>query len=86
MTTNSVLSRIRALATEISDSCREAESGEMTMPEQPPPEVKTLEDMERWFVLRALAAENGNKSRAAVRLGIDRRTLYRKLEWMGVAK
>ena len=30
--------------------------------------------------MRVLAAEGGNKTRAAQRLGLDRKTLYRKLE------
>ena len=37
--------------------------------------------------IRALALFGGNKSRAAQLLGIDRRTLYRKIEqWEGLAK
>jgi two-component system response regulator HydG len=30
--------------------------------------------------MKVLAAEGGNKTRAAQRLGLDRKTLYRKLE------
>ena len=40
----------------------------------------TLEELEREFIKRVLAAEGGNKTRAAQRLGLDRKTLYRKLE------
>jgi DNA-binding NtrC family response regulator len=40
----------------------------------------TLADLEREYIERVLAAEAGNKTRAAQRLGLDRKTLYRKLE------
>ena len=40
----------------------------------------TLSDLEREYILQVLSEEKGNKSRAAVRLGLDRKTLYRKLE------
>ena len=39
----------------------------------------TLGALERKFILHVLAQEGGHQSRAADRLGIDRRTLYRKL-------
>jgi DNA-binding NtrC family response regulator len=40
----------------------------------------TLDDLEREYIEKVLAAEGGNKTRAANRLGLDRKTLYRKLE------
>jgi DNA-binding NtrC family response regulator len=40
----------------------------------------TLEALERRYILHVLAQERGHQSRAADRLGIDRRTLYRKLK------
>ena len=40
----------------------------------------TLEELERVYILHVLGQEGGHQSRAAVRLGIDRRTLYRKLK------
>jgi DNA-binding NtrC family response regulator len=45
----------------------------------------TLADLEREYIERVLAAEGGNKTRAANRLGLDRKTLYRKLEEYGKA-
>ena len=39
-----------------------------------------LEELEREYIQRVLSAEGGNKTRAAQRLGLDRKTLYRKLE------
>ncbi len=46
---------------------------------------ETLADAEAEQIRRVLAATGGNKSRAAKILGIERKTLYRKLERMGVA-
>ena len=45
---------------------------------------ETLADAETEQIRRVLAAANGNKSRAARILGIERKTLYRKLERMGL--
>lgn len=45
---------------------------------------ETLADAESEQIRRVLAATNGNKSRAAKILGIERKTLYRKLERMGL--
>ncbi|MEP6731340.1 MAG: sigma 54-interacting transcriptional regulator [bacterium] len=40
----------------------------------------TLDQLERRYIEHVLLQEDGNQSRAADRLGIDRRTLYRKLK------
>lgn len=42
--------------------------------------LATLEQLERAYILHVLALESGHQSRTALRLGIDRRTLYRKLK------
>ena len=39
-----------------------------------------LRDVERLYILEVLRQAGGNKSRAAELLGLDRKTLYRKLE------
>jgi two-component system, NtrC family, response regulator HydG len=44
-----------------------------------PTEVVTLEQLEKSYILRVLSLMGGNKSQAAQMLGVDRRTLYRKL-------
>ena len=70
--------------------------GEIVTPEDLPPAMRdrknqdrltsalvqglTLEELEREYIERVLEAEGGNKTRAAQRLGLDRKTLYRKLE------
>jgi two-component system response regulator HydG len=43
------------------------------------PPGMTLDDMERQAIMAALEAANGNKSEAARRLGITRKTLHAKL-------
>ncbi|MBA3822021.1 MAG: sigma-54-dependent Fis family transcriptional regulator [Deltaproteobacteria bacterium] len=48
------------------------------------PELLTLEEIERRHVLRVLEACNGNRTDAAKMLGLDRKTLYRKLLRWGV--
>jgi len=45
---------------------------------------ETLAETEADQIRKVLAATNGNKSRAARILGIERKTLYRKLERMGL--
>jgi transcriptional regulator with PAS, ATPase and Fis domain len=40
----------------------------------------TLEQLEKEYIQRVLIETGGNKSKAADRLGLDRKTLYRKLE------
>jgi two-component system, NtrC family, response regulator AtoC len=48
------------------------------------PELLTLEEVERRHVLRVLEACHGNRTDAAKILGLDRKTLYRKLLRWGV--
>ena len=43
-------------------------------------EVVTLDELDRRYMLRVLALVEGNEPRAAELLGLDRRTLHRKLE------
>ena len=45
-----------------------------------PTELVPLEEVERRYILRVLEAVGGNKTLAAQVLGLDRKTLYRKLE------
>ena len=43
-------------------------------------QVLTIQELEKRYIERVLRAVDGNKARAARLLGLDRRTLYRKLE------
>jgi len=40
----------------------------------------TLDQLEKEYIRRVLIETGGNKSKAAERLGLDRKTLYRKLQ------
>lgn len=55
----------------------DAHGGALAIPADAP---WTLEQLERHYILHVLEQEDGNQSKAAERLGIDRRTLYRKLK------
>lgn len=48
--------------------------------------VCTFQEAERQAIRNALAAENGNLSRTAQRLGVSRPTLYRKLAQYGIRR
>jgi DNA-binding NtrC family response regulator len=48
-----------------------------------PSELVPLEEVERRYILRVMEAVGGNKTLASQVLGLDRKTLYRKLERYG---
>ena len=50
-----------------------------------PTELVPLEEVEKRYILRVLEAHGGNRTEAAKTLGLDRKTLYRKLLRWGVA-
>jgi DNA-binding NtrC family response regulator len=49
-----------------------------------PSELLSMDEVERRYIVRVLAAAGGNKTMAARVLGFDRRTLYRKLAHYGL--
>jgi DNA-binding NtrC family response regulator len=51
---------------------------------QPFADLPSLETLERRYLVHVLEAANGNRTRAAEILGIDRRTLYRMAERFGI--
>jgi len=53
-------------------------------PSPPAASAKPLSELEREAILRALEAVDGNRRRAAARLGIGLRTLYEKLKRYGI--
>ena len=48
-------------------------------------DLPSLDELERRYLIHVLDAVGGNRSRAAEALRIDRRTLYRMAERLGVA-
>ena len=46
----------------------------------------TMEEVERRYILRVLEAAGGQRTKAAQILGLDRKTLYRKLERWGISE
>ncbi|HEY1548501.1 MAG TPA: sigma-54 dependent transcriptional regulator [Kofleriaceae bacterium] len=59
---------------------RESDAQHMVVALESPAELVTLDELGGRYVRRVLASVNGNKTRAAKILGIDRRSLYRRLE------
>jgi two-component system nitrogen regulation response regulator NtrX len=57
-----------------------AASGAATLPLH-----EARERFEREYILRALAAQQGNMSRTAEALGVERSNLYRKMRAFGIA-
>jgi two-component system response regulator HydG len=51
-----------------------------------PSELVPLEEVEKRYILRVLEAVGGNKTLAAQVLGLDRKTLYRKLDRYGTER
>jgi DNA-binding NtrC family response regulator len=74
-----LIERLTVLADRIdAEAVRDA----LTIMESRDKPVDTLADAEEEQIRRVLAATGGNKSKAAQLLGIERKTLYRKLERM----
>jgi two-component system, NtrC family, response regulator AtoC len=65
---------------DLPERIRDHQSTRMVIDTSDPEELLTLEEVERRYVRKVLAACNGNKTHAAKILGLDRRTLYRRLE------
>jgi two-component system, NtrC family, response regulator AtoC len=81
-----VLARGRAVAAEdLPEKIREYRPSPALAAALEPVELVALEEIERRYILRVLEAVHGNKSRAAQVLGLDRKTLYRRLERYGSA-
>ncbi|HJK90772.1 MAG TPA: sigma-54 dependent transcriptional regulator [Polyangiaceae bacterium LLY-WYZ-15_(1-7)] len=74
------LARFEQITTDdLPERVRTHESSRLLVDTQDPSELPTLETLERRFVRKVLQVVGGNKTQAAKVLGIDRRTLYRKL-------
>jgi len=51
-----------------------------------PAEVRNFKDLERFFLAQVLAETDGNRNKAAARLGLHRASLFRKLRQLGLTK
>ena len=61
----------------------EAEFSQVFIGGDDPSELVPLNEVERRYILHVLATVGGNKTLAARLLGLDRKTLYRKLQQYG---
>jgi two-component system response regulator HydG len=67
-------------ASDLPEKIRDHQPSRIIIGGEGPDELITLEEMERRYVRRVLDACGGNKTQAAKVLGVDRRSLYRRLE------
>ena len=65
---------------DLPDKIRQYQSGALVIQAETAADVLKLDELARRYAVRALALVGGNKSKAAELLGVDRRTLYRRLE------
>ena len=73
------------LVEDLPEKVQDYKPSQMVLDSGDPSELVTMDELERRYILRVLEALNGNKSLAAQTLGLDRKTLYRKLQLYGVA-
>ncbi len=59
---------------------RDYRTSDVVVASHDPSELVPLEEVEKRYILKVLASVQGNRSLAARILGLDRKTLYRKLE------
>ena len=64
---------------DLPERIRDYSSTDVIVASQDPTELVPLEEVERRYILRVVEAVGGNKTLAAHVLGLDRKTLYRKL-------
>ena len=69
---------------DIPEKIRNFQSRQFLIDGTDPAELLPMEDIERRYILHVLDSVANNKSTAAKILGLDRKTLYRKLKQYGV--
>lgn len=70
---------------DLPEQVRAYRSSHVLVTSDDPSELVPLEEVERRYILRVMDAVGGNKTLASRVLGLDRKTLYRKLERYGAA-
>jgi two-component system response regulator HydG len=75
------LTRFETIAVEdLPEKIRNYRGSHVIVASDDPSELVPLEEVERRYILRVMEAVSGNKTLASQVLGLDRKTLYRKLE------
>ncbi len=78
------LTRFDTLAVDdLPEKIRDYQSSQVIIGGTDPNDLISIEDVERRYILHVLNAVGGNKTNAARILGLDRKTLYRKLRQYG---
>jgi DNA-binding NtrC family response regulator len=70
---------------DLPEKIREYRRSHVLITSDDPSELVPLEEVERRYILRVLETLGGNRTLTARTLGLDRKTLYRKLQRYGVA-
>ncbi|EAQ78586.1 sigma-54-dependent transcriptional regulator [Blastopirellula marina] len=79
------LTRYEMLAVEdLPDKIRDYRGSQVFIGGEDPAELAPMDEVERRYILHVLSAVGDNKTTAARILGLDRKTLYRKLKQYGV--
>jgi two-component system response regulator HydG len=65
---------------DLPEKVRSYQSDRMVLGDDNPDDLLPMAEVEKRYIFRVLKAVSGNKTQAANVLGLDRRTLYRKLE------
>ncbi len=68
---------------DLPEKIRDHKSSHVIVASDDPGELPTLDEVERRYILRVMQSVHGNKALASRILGLDRKTLYRKLERYG---
>jgi DNA-binding NtrC family response regulator len=73
----------RIVPDDLPDRVRSHRGSHLVVASEDPSDLVPLDEVERRYILRVMQAVGGNKTLAARTLGLDRKTLYRKLErWL----
>jgi two-component system response regulator HydG len=68
---------------DLPDKIREYQSSQVFIGGDDPAELVTMEEVERRYILHVMGSVERNKTLASRILGLDRKTLYRKLKQYG---
>ena len=71
---------------DLPEKIRDYRSSQVVIGGSDPGELAPLEEVERSYILHVLEVVGGNRTLAARTLGLDRKTLYRKLRQYGVLR